>query len=192
MPRLWDETVEAHRHAVRDATLDAAAALVAEHGLHGVTMSQIAGRTGIGRATLYKYFPDLEAILMAWHERQVSRHLHELALLDDESASAERRLERLLEAYALIQHEHGRSDPALLVHKGEHVAGAHTRLRDFIAAIFAEGAAAGELRDDTSPEELATYCLHALGAAADLPSKAAVQRLVAVTLAGVRARPSRG
>ena len=38
-------------------------------------MSQIAEQTGIGRATLYKYFPDVEAILLAWHERQVTGHL---------------------------------------------------------------------------------------------------------------------
>jgi hypothetical protein len=36
--------------------------------------------------------------------------------------------------------------------------------------------------------ELASYALHALGAASVLPSKAAVKRLVAVTLAGLRAR----
>ncbi len=59
MPRIWSETIAAHRDAVRDATLDATAALVAEHGLTGVTMSQIAKESGIGRATLYKYFPDI-------------------------------------------------------------------------------------------------------------------------------------
>src|SRR5439155_608112 len=42
VPKLWNETIEAHRRAVRDATLDTTAALVAEHGLASVTMSQIA------------------------------------------------------------------------------------------------------------------------------------------------------
>jgi hypothetical protein len=50
----------------------------------------------------------------------------------------------------------------------------------------AEGARSGELRDDVAPDELAIYCLHALGAASTLPSKAAVRRLVVVTLAGLR------
>ncbi len=54
---------------MQDAALDATAALVAERGLRSVTMSQIAAQSGIGRATLYKYFPDVEAILLAWHER---------------------------------------------------------------------------------------------------------------------------
>ena len=33
MPRIWSETIDAHRAAVREATLDATAALVAEQGL---------------------------------------------------------------------------------------------------------------------------------------------------------------
>src|SRR5882757_9071356 len=52
VPRIWTDTIEAHRNAVREATLNAAATLVAEHGLQSVTMSEIAKRTGIGRATL--------------------------------------------------------------------------------------------------------------------------------------------
>ena len=55
VPKLWNETIEAHRRAVRDAILETTAALVVEHGLTSVTMSQIAEETGIGRATLYKY-----------------------------------------------------------------------------------------------------------------------------------------
>lgn len=54
MPRIWSQPIDAHRDAVREATINAAAALVAKHGLTGVTMSQIAKDTGIGRATLYK------------------------------------------------------------------------------------------------------------------------------------------
>ena len=40
--RRLDETVDAHAHAVRDAILDTAAALVAKKGLGSVTMSRIA------------------------------------------------------------------------------------------------------------------------------------------------------
>ncbi|HZA80384.1 MAG TPA: helix-turn-helix domain-containing protein, partial [Actinomycetes bacterium] len=84
MPKLWDETIEAHRLQVREAILDTTAALVASHGLRSVTMSEIAERTGIGRATLYKYFPDVEAILLAWHERQITTHLAQLEELRDQ------------------------------------------------------------------------------------------------------------
>lgn len=188
MPKLWNETIEEHRAAVRDATLDATAALVAEHGLRAVTMSQIAERTGIGRATLYKYFPDVESILLAWHERHVAGHLELLSELRDEGGDPGERLEAMLEAYALIRHEHGGTDLAALLHRGEHVVRAQQHLTDLIRDLVVDAAKAHEVRDDLPPGELAIYCAHALTAAVSLPSKAAVRRLVTVTMAGLRPR----
>ena len=57
-----------------------------------------------------------------------------------------------------------------------------------IRELLAEGAENGDVRDDVAPDELATYCLHALSAASSLQSKAAVRRLVSVTVAGLRPR----
>jgi AcrR family transcriptional regulator len=190
VPRLWTDTIEAHRQAVRDATLDTTAALVAEHGLTSVTMSQIAEQAGIGRATLYKYFPDVESILAAWHERHVARHLDYLAQVRDQADGAAARLRAVLEAYALITHNrpHG-TELAALLHRGEHISQAEQRLRDLVQDLLAEAARAGAIRDDVPPDELASYCLNALSAAGGLPSKAAVRRLVTVTLAGLQASP---
>src|SRR6266498_3709398 len=144
MPKLWTETIQAHRHQVRDAILDTTWELVAAHGLLSVTMSQIATETGIGRATLYKYFPDVEAILVAWHERHVSGHLEYLAEVRDQAGNAGERLEAVLEAYALIQHEHHGTELAALLHRGEHVARAQQQLSDFIRDLLAEGAETGD------------------------------------------------
>jgi AcrR family transcriptional regulator len=184
--KLWNQTIEEHRRAVREATLDTAAALLAEHGPRSVTMSQIAEETGIGRATLYKYFPDIEAILVAWHERHVAAHLEYLVEVRDHAGEAGERLEAVLEAYALIQHEHHGTELAALLHRGKHVARAQDQLHHFIRALLTEDAETGYLRSDVAPDELASYCLHALGAASSLSSKAGVRRLVAVTLAGLR------
>jgi AcrR family transcriptional regulator len=192
VPRLWTETIETHRRAVRDATLDTVAALVAEHGLASVSMSQIATETGIGRATLYKYFPDVESILVAWHERQIARHLQHLAEVRDRAGGAGERLEAVLEAYALIRHEHDGGELAPLLHRGEHLARAQQHLSDFVSDLLAEGAKSGEIRGDVAPAELASYCLHALTAASGLPSRAAVRRLVTVTVAGLRPPPFPG
>jgi AcrR family transcriptional regulator len=189
VPKLWNETIDQHRRAVRAATLDTAATLVAQHGLRSVTMSQIAEETGIGRATLYKYFPDVEAILVAWHERQVTGHLEYLAEVRDQASEAGERFEAVLEAYALIQHQHHGTELAALLHRGEHVARAQQQLTAFIRELLTGGVEAGDLRDDVGPDELTSYCLHALAAARSLPSKAAVRRLVGVVLAGLR--PSR-
>lgn len=191
MPRLWSETIEEHRRDVGDAILETTAALVAERGLRSVTMSEIAEQTGIGRATLYKYYSSVEAILLAWHERQIGGHLEHLASVRDQAGGAVERLERVLEAFALISREsrgHHDTELAAFLHAGGRVATAQQQLRAMIRDLVAEGARSGELRDDVGPDELAIYCLHALGAASTLPSKAATHRLVAVTLAGLRCR----
>lgn len=186
VPKLWNETVEAHRRAVRDATLDATAALVAEQGLASVTMSQIAENTGIGRATLYKYFPDVDAILIAWHDRQVTGHLEYLAAVRDRSGDARERLEAVLEAYALTCHDRPRGTGlAALVHRGDHLIAAQQHLNDFLRDLLSDAAAAGHVRTDIPLDELAAYCVNALAAAGDLPSKAAVRRLVKLTLTGL-------
>jgi AcrR family transcriptional regulator len=190
VPRLWSETIEAHRQQVRGAILDTTAALVAERGLRSVTMSQIAEETGIGRATLYKYFPDVEAILLAWHQRQVASHLEELAEARDQAGGdAGARLQAVLEAYARISHQshrHRGTELAAFLHRDEQVAGAQRQLRDLIRDLLTEGAASGAFRDDVAPDELTSYSLHALTAAGTLPSRAAVRRLVTVILAGLR------
>ncbi len=189
VPRLWTDTIETHRREVREAILDATWELAVEHGLLSVTMSQVAERVGIGRATLYKYFPDVEAILLAQHERHVSAHLTQLARLGDEADDPETRLRIVLEGYASICHHrgrHGTPELSALLHRDEHVARAQQQLFDLIAGLLSDAASAGQIRDDVNARELATYCVHSLTAAADLPSEAAVRRLVSVTTDALR------
>jgi AcrR family transcriptional regulator len=187
MPKLWDETMDAHRRAVQDAVLETTAHLVTEHGLASVTMSQIAKEAGLGRATLYKYFPDVQSILIAWHERHVAAHLDHLAHARDHAGSAAERLEAVLRGYAHITHKRRQDgEIAAFVHRDQHVVHAQQQLHGLVCGVIAEAAAAGAVRDDVSPDELADYCLHALSAAGGLPSEAAVRRLVDVTLAGLR------
>ena len=186
VPKLWNETIEAHRRAVHDAILDATARLVEEDGLLSVTMSRIAERSGIGRATLYKYFPDVEAILLAWHERHVGSHLERLARIRDRDGDARERLGAVLGAYALVVHRRHATELWALLHREEHVARAQQRLRDLIRDLLTEGTRTGDVRNDVAPDELAGYCLNALAAAGDLPSEDAVRRLVTVTLDGLR------
>jgi AcrR family transcriptional regulator len=189
VPKLWNDTIEGHRRAVRETAIDTTAALVAEHGLRAVTMSEIAERTGIGRATLYKYFPDVESILSAWHEREISVHLEQLAVARDHARGAAKRLEAVLEAYALIAHQsrgHHDAELAALLHRDGQVSRAERHLWEMLGELVADAITSGDVRGDIPPDELVTYCLHAIGGAARMSSKAAVNRLVAVTIAGLR------
>ena len=59
--------------------------------------------------------------------------------------------------------------------------------RTLNTSVVAEGIESGTLHRGVAPDELAAYCLHALGAATELTSTAAVRRLVDVTLRGLGA-----
>ena len=189
VPKLWTDTIETHRREVRDAVLDTTARLIAEHGLLAVTMSAIAEDAGIGRATLYKYFPDVESILRVWHERQIATHLEQLVAARDRTRDPADCLHAVLETLALINYEsHGPHDGELAaaLHRHEHVHRAEHQLRHLIQGLLADSVASGTVRDDIPPAELAEFCLHALAASSGVASKAAARRLVAVTLCGLQ------
>jgi AcrR family transcriptional regulator len=193
VPKLWTTTIEGHRRTVREAILESTWALVSEHGLMSVTMTQVAEKAGIGRATLYKYFPDVEAILAAHHDHHVAGHLAQLAELSNQPGTPSDRLEAVLSRYARIcQHRerHGTGELLALLHPVEQVSPAQQQLIEMLRDLLTQVAATGDLRDDVGPDELANYCLHALAAAGNLSSEAAVDRLVAVTLTGLRPPPS--
>lgn len=184
VPKLWNQTIEAHRGAVQDAILDTAATLVAEHGMLSVTMSQIAQEAGIGRATLYKYFPNVESVLRAQHDRQLAGHLEHLAAVTHSGGDAGHQLEAVLSIHAMVTFEHHGSAMASVMH----LEGARQTQLAFVSDLLRRAAEAGAIRDDVAPEELASYCVHALAAAAESPSKAAVSRLVQLTLESLRPR----
>lgn len=60
-----------------DAILDAAAALIAEDGIAGVTMHRVARRSGTTTGSMYHFFPDRDALLRGLAERH-GRALREL------------------------------------------------------------------------------------------------------------------
>lgn len=194
MPKLWDETIEEHRRSVREATLDTTANLVAQKGLRAVTMSEIAENTGIGRATLYKYFPDVETILSAWHQRQISRHLEHLDEIRQHGETAIDRLKGVLTAYAYIQRERARHqhhqphsrELEVLLHSDPQVDQAQRELHQMLRKLVEDAVSDGAVREDIPSTELAGYAIHALDAARHAPSEVAAGRLVTLTLAGMR------
>jgi len=194
MPRLWDETIAAHRQGVRQAIMNSAAALAAEHGLLSLTMSQIAEQTGIGRATLYKYFSSVEDILRAWHDQQIQAHLEELERVGRQKGSPRNRLRAVLTAYAEILHGAGGHGDELgaFLHNDKEVAPAQHQLQAMVQELLEVAAETGEVRTDIPGDELASYCIAALGAARRLPSRAAARRLAAVVVDGLLGRSRDG
>lgn len=185
MPRLWTDTIEAHRREVRDAILDTTAALAAANGRRSVTMSQIAEETGIGRATLYKYFPDVDAILAAWHDRHLAGHLQHLHALSHGPGNDVERLEAVLQMIGRLQLQRHAGPLGQFQHRDEHAGRAHQHLGEMIRELMVEGVNAGSIRDDIPVAELVNYCLRGVLGARALDSEDAVSRLVTLVVAGL-------
>lgn len=186
MPKLWNDTIEAHRSAVASAVMDKTAELAAREGLHTLTMARIAQEAGIGRATLYKYFPDVEGILSAWHKRQISTHLEGLERIRKQAATPLQALEAVLIAYGeSTRHGHDHAFGSLL-HAMPHVREAHGHLEEFVADMIAEATRDGNLSGDVPPGERARYALAAVAGGA--PNKPALVRLVGMILRGLGAQ----
>ena len=188
VPKLWEESIDGHRRAVRDAVTEAAWRLAEEDGPFTLTMSKVATAAGIGRATLYKYFPDVESILIAHHAQHVEGHLLALEKLQSGSGPVGSRLVAVVRAYASIcfhRARHSSPDVSTLVHQAPEVTAGERRLRDVFAELIAEAAVEALVRTDVGSEELAEYCLHALPAAGQAADLDQVMRLVRLVLDGL-------
>ena len=188
MPKLWDGTIETHRREVRSAVIAATTALVSQHGLRGVTMSQIAELAGIGRATLYKYFPDVDSILTEWHDEQVAQHLTQLNAVRSGGGTAGEQLRSILERFSLMMYEsaqHGEADLVSSFHAAGRLTAAERSLQSLITDLIDEAIADGSLRNDVPPKELALYTINAALGSRLLTSQAAVRRLVQITMAAL-------
>jgi AcrR family transcriptional regulator len=53
------------RQRTREAIIDAAMSLFAEHGFDGVSVDEIAARADVGRTTFFRYFGDKQEVLFA-------------------------------------------------------------------------------------------------------------------------------
>ena len=75
-----------------DRVLDAAAALLAENGLRGVSMEAIARRAGMSRATLFRRVPGRDALLMSLARRESDRLIAKMESASASSSTLEDRL----------------------------------------------------------------------------------------------------
>ena len=117
------------------------------------------------------------------------RHLAELAEVRDRTGDSGRRLEAVLEPYALLAHRGHGAELAGPLYRGHHVAGAQQKVRElFLRSAAGRGGGRRDLGRRLA-RGAASSCLHALAAAGSLRSKAAVRRLVGVVLAGAQRFP---
>lgn len=85
------------RERRRNRILEAAAALFGEMPFAEVQVDDIARRAGIGKATLYRYFPSKEALYLQVFETALARLEAELAAIGTAAGSARQQLALMLE-----------------------------------------------------------------------------------------------
>lgn len=96
-------------HDLPDRLIEAAYAVFAEKGVASGTMKDVARRAGVGRATLYRYHPGKDALVLAVALREARR----LFVLLDSELGAEEDPASLLERGLLAALEHLRSHALL-------------------------------------------------------------------------------
>jgi AcrR family transcriptional regulator len=182
------------------AILDAAAALLAEHGYAGVSMEAVARRAGAGKPTLYRWWPSKAALLMEVYERELMEvYEREKAALhadDPDLGSAQAELVRLLrnifafwrdtpsgQAFRSIVAE-AQADPAALrALRDEFVPRARIGARTILARAKARGEIPAETDEELLLDLLFGFSWYRLLTHQLRDENGAVERAVAALLA---------
>jgi AcrR family transcriptional regulator len=156
------------------------------------SMREIARQAGVGVATVYRHFPTREALVDAVYRDQVVRlttGAHDLL-----GAHPPARALRLwMDLFAdWLTTKRGMTDTLLAMVDSGEISLAHTRgeLLSAVAAVLDAGVAAGEIRADTSAEDISAAVLGILAVSAERGNPAQAQRLLDVLMDGLRPQPS--
>jgi AcrR family transcriptional regulator len=132
-----------------DAIASATRALLEERGLAALTIEAIARRAGVGRATIYRRWPNLDALVL-----QVLRGVIREIRVPDCGSVRQDLIEMLDEQLQLIQREAGKLYPSL-AHQATVSPSARQALRELMQRrrdaaelVLRRGIERGEIRDD--------------------------------------------
>jgi AcrR family transcriptional regulator len=149
------------------AILDAAAHVFSEPGT-AANLADVAAAAGVSRATLYRYYPNREALLRALGAHALNELASRLNDAGLERATVEEAIERLARALVAVGDRY-----AVLV--GEQClpdeAEAERLVRAPMRAVFERGIASGHLRQDLPADVLMELFAGALTAAIKLTQR---------------------
>jgi AcrR family transcriptional regulator len=150
--------------ARRQEILERAAEVFRERGADGTSLRRIAGMIGVSHAALLHYFDSREQLLVAVYEHEESQRPHR----EGDSSST---VDILVEAAMLNAGVPGMVElyttlvASALAAEGtpsnEFFSARFARIRDELTRRFAEEQAAGRLRDDVEPADMAALLIAA-------------------------------
>ncbi|MDT0344990.1 TetR/AcrR family transcriptional regulator [Streptomyces litchfieldiae] len=170
------------RDHIATSVLAAAAVVLAERG-DAASMADIASAAGVGRATLYRYFPTREALLAALGRRALDELTDRIEEAGLETVPVAEGIARLTRAFLGTGCRY-----AAFLRTGPKPADAdeiQAQLGAPLLALLARGAADGTLRADLSPEVLLAFYGGLIESAMPLaaPGALGVERASAATTA---------
>jgi TetR/AcrR family transcriptional repressor of mexCD-oprJ operon len=154
---------------VSAAILEAAAAVFVEHG-EQMSMAEVAAAAGMARATVYRYFPNREALFEALGqfavaeagERLQAGRLEEIAVTEA-FERAVRALVGVGDSFVVVARDSARTDSA----------GFEQRVASPLRGLVERAQSQGEVRDD-------------------LPASWLMESLIGIVVSGLQSRPSVG
>ncbi|WP_394525569.1 TetR/AcrR family transcriptional regulator [Paenarthrobacter nicotinovorans] len=168
MPRIKARNLDAHRELMRGALLDAFDSLVSERDFDSVTLSDVAGRAGMARNTIYNYAQDkneLAAIAAARASKDLVARITDIVASDQEApARLEAMLRLLLNALAAgptrvaLSREISRADARLMA--------PYVEVHSLIQQVIIEGVKSGDFCSVGDPETTVHLLAGAAAAAA--------------------------
>lgn len=163
--------------STEERILDAAHACFSRFGVRKTVMEDIAREAELSRGSLYRYFPDRDALHRAVSERETRRFLDDVVARTSRLRSLESKIERVALAAMEYLHEHpmnaamAETDPETFA--VAMTTGAQRLLTLSIEAIVPmveEAAAAGEVRARVDPRRAAEWIVRMVFSLISTPS----------------------
>ncbi|HEU4753536.1 MAG TPA: TetR/AcrR family transcriptional regulator [Armatimonadota bacterium] len=154
------------REELRDEILDAADRLLTRFGYRKMTVDDLAVEAGIGKGTVYLYFPSKQEVALCWVDRLIRRLVRCLEQLAAEERPAPERLRAMLlarveflfesavERFHVLEELYGVLRDAYMPRRQDYLRWEGAVL----ARVLRDGIAAGELRE-CDPEQTARALL---------------------------------
>lgn len=191
MTESWEKARLDHRGRQATSIAESALSLVTEHGGATLTMAAIADRAEMSRQTLYRYYKDVDAVLLGVADLVTS---HDQAFVEMVREQPDPRSQLELIAETATGDGHAGHDAtallAVLPPAGREIVAQHqARARNLLAEVLQRGIVQGNFRSDVDPHVDAPLILGLLDAAAPNAAERAitlVHRLVQPPSKGTR------
>ncbi|WP_202637733.1 TetR/AcrR family transcriptional regulator [Bailinhaonella thermotolerans] len=177
----------------RDLIVAAARELFLEKGLD-VALEEVSRRAGVGIGTLYRRFPDREALLRGVAEDNLRRLVELAETASREEPDAWHGLCRFLRGCADLRMGElsAKLEPRLhqRIRAGEGLSGRRRRVMDALLRMIAQAQADGDLRPDVGPVDIALLMTVHVYTPPHMPAGQAAGRVVEIMLNGLRPGPA--